>query len=292
MVYDINLFSRIHHVIPTNFDPVTSNTEIQSRGMCAMRCKQEYLCLSFSYTETDRRCDTYAKALVEEENADLSNSTMYFTKDIVQGNNEEASQAAHAESTTVAVTEGIGVPWSCDIDNSSSWIVIQRRTNGNLNFTRSWADYKSGFGNLEKDCWIGNDNLHLLTTTSRTLRVELEAWDGTPGYAQYSGFQVANENRNYRIFLTGFSGNIFDALKYMNDSDFSTFDRDNDKAFLHHCSKLFRGGWWYNACFSANLNGQYMVDNGNQESTAMVWESFPISHEEFVPLKSSKMMLI
>ena len=38
--------------------------------------------------------------------------------------------------------------------------VIQRRgqySGGQLNFTRSWADYKAGFGDLNGEFWSGND---------------------------------------------------------------------------------------------------------------------------------------
>ena len=45
----------------------------------------------------------------------------------------------------------------------------------------------------------------------------------------------------------------------MKDSDdryFSTEDRDNDECPCH-CSQRANGGWWYNHCAHANLNGLY-----------------------------------
>ena len=59
-----------------------------------------------------------------------------------------------------------------------------------LNFTRSWEDYKNGFGNLHGEFWFGNDFLHKLTTANgMMLRVELEDFDGAFAYAEYLNFR-------------------------------------------------------------------------------------------------------
>jgi len=39
---------------------------------------------------------------------------------------------------------------------------------------------------------------------------------------------------------------------------FSTKDLDNDGSRPRDCSKLEGGGWWYNDCSMANLNGLYL----------------------------------
>ena len=49
-----------------------------------------------------------------------------------------------------------------------------------MNFTRSWADYKNGFGDLNGEFWLfGNDYISELSANkSVMLRIELEAHNG------------------------------------------------------------------------------------------------------------------
>ena len=71
--------------------------------------------------------------------------------------------------------------------------VIQRRGDfgePRENFDRNWVDYKRGFGDLEKEFWIGNDKIHELTKSGNMkLRVELEAHDGRTAWAEYENFR-------------------------------------------------------------------------------------------------------
>jgi hypothetical protein len=38
---------------------------------------------------------------------------------------------------------------------------------------------------------------------------------------------------------------------------FSTYDQDNDKKLLGNCAKQHKGGWWFNNCYIAHLNGAW-----------------------------------
>ena len=64
----------------------------------------------------------------------------------------------------------------CDMEtDGGGWLVIQRRMpNGTVNFTRNWADYENGFGDLNGEFWYGLRNIHALTTENEVeLRIDM-----------------------------------------------------------------------------------------------------------------------
>ena len=55
----------------------------------------------------------------------------------------------------------VDVIHSCDlVIDHGGWIVIQRRTSGDVDFYRGWKEHKNGFGDLSGDFWFGNDRIH------------------------------------------------------------------------------------------------------------------------------------
>ncbi|XP_060593467.1 angiopoietin-related protein 7-like [Ruditapes philippinarum] len=161
-----------------------------------------------------------------------------------------------SQSGTYQLRNGLMV--YCDqTTDGGGWIVFQRRLNGEVDFYRNWTEYKSGFGDLNGEFWLGNDHLSLLTADGEhELRIELEDFDGIRRYAKYSKFKIYPEEDNYKLEVSGYSGTLWDALDYHNGMMFSTFDRDNDKTAVN-CAADYHGAWWYNACYYSNLNGNY-----------------------------------
>lgn len=147
------------------------------------------------------------------------------------------------------------------------WLLVQQRESGALSFNRSWVEYRNGFGSVDSqgkgEFWLGNQNLHLLTNESETmLKVELEDWEGAVASAEYT-IRVGSEEEGYPLHVSTYSGDAGDALLMPKASDlshngmkFGTFDKDNDRS-EHNCAEIYGGGWWYNNCQSANLNGIY-----------------------------------
>lgn len=63
---------------------------------------------------------------------------------------------------------------------------------------------------------------------------------------------VEDEEHQYRLHVSGFSGTVQDSFGWYHDKQgFSTPDSGNI------CAEISHGGWWYNQCFYANLNGVY-----------------------------------
>ena len=93
--------------------------------------------------------------------------------------------------------------------------VIQRRIDGSVDFNRSWTEYKSGFGDLRGEFWIGNDKIHSLTSSAK-YKLRIELMDGNESaVVEYGIFSVGDENHNYKLQVddfrnvTGNSGNHF-----------------------------------------------------------------------------------
>ena len=89
----------------------------------------------------------------------------------------------------------------CDMrTDGGGWTVFQRRQDGLVDFYRGWNDYKSGFGQLTAEFWLGNDKIHRLTAARPcSLRVELEDWNGVRVYAKYGMFNIGDEQRSINL---------------------------------------------------------------------------------------------
>lgn len=169
----------------------------------------------------------------------------------------------------------------CDQKNGG-WIVIQRRMNGRLVFYQSWNMYKQGFGNIEREFWIGNDNLNILTSSrainpiGAELRIDLSDWSDKHVYAIYKVFKVDQENSNYRVHVSGYIGDAGDSFSYHNGMMFSSHDKDNDKNIMGGCTEDHRGPWWHKDCHESNLNGEYLPSSKRHSASSknIIWRTF------------------
>ncbi|XP_038234358.1 angiopoietin-related protein 6 isoform X1 [Dermochelys coriacea] len=137
------------------------------------------------------------------------------------------------------------------------WTVIQRRQDGSVSFFTTWQHYKHGFGTLGGEHWLGLENTRQVTGQGPgpyALRVLLEDWAGRQAYAHYDRFALEPESDSYRLRLGWYRGSAGDSLAWHDGCPFSTLDRDHD-AYSGSCAQYQKGGWWYNACAHANLNG-------------------------------------
>ncbi|XP_076109033.1 microfibril-associated glycoprotein 4-like [Mytilus galloprovincialis] len=187
----------------------------------------------------------------------------------------------------------IGFDVYCDFEiDNTGWTMFQRRLNGKTDFYRGWNSYVNGFGDLEAEFWLGNQKIHTLTKQANyELRVDISDFDGYKAYARYVTFSIGDASTNYRLTVSGYSGNAGDSLDYQNGQAFTTKDRDNDPwtdiSYKNNCGIYKQGGWWYNTCAQSNLNGVYM-EGGKISHSGMHWSHW--KNKQY-SLKSSSMMI-
>ena len=170
------------------------------------------------------------------------------------------------------------------------WLVIQRRVNGAVSFYRSWAEYRSGFGSLKGDFWLGLDGIHYLSCLPnlKNLRIDIRDKHGTSGYATYSTFLVKDEESKYELKVNGYFGNITDELVHSNGHKFMTYDSlDTDSWSSGSCSEKYKAEWWYYHCFKENLNLKFgplqtnLIGQG-VDDRYMTWYTWNLTFEDIV----------
>ena len=112
---------------------------------------------------------------------------------------------------------------------------------------------------------MGLEKVHKMTNcVPYKLRMEFMLRNGSWYSLEYDTFRVESEASNYKIRVTGYSGDVDDVMNngtildagFHNGMNFSTYDRDNDR-WGYNCASSSGGGWWYNDCNRFNLNGLY-----------------------------------
>jgi len=74
-------------------------------------------------------------------------------------------------------------------------------------------------------------------------------------YPEYRKFRVLTEADNYRLQVSGYSGNAgYDAFGHQSGIMFTTYDRDNDQRSSVNCAVRDGGGFWYRHCALCGVN--------------------------------------
>nr|XP_039261729.1 ficolin-1-A-like [Styela clava] len=183
-------------------------------------------------------------------------------------------------------SEHTSVEVYCDLEtDGGGWFVFQRRMDGTEDFYRGWNDYVNGFGEKDKEMWLGLETMHQLTKNgSYELRVDLENFNGDTAHATYRAFSIASASDKYRLTLGDYNGTAGDSLAYHNNMQFSTKDSDNDQT-SGSCAITCSGAWWYNSCHDSNLNGIYYQD-GRDTAQSVSWHDWKFNRQS---LKFSEM---
>ncbi|KAG8174249.1 hypothetical protein JTE90_029272, partial [Oedothorax gibbosus] len=199
------------------------------------------------------------------------------TEDFLPMDCQDLLAAGHVTSGVYSVWLRGGksaVPVRCDMDtDGGGWTVIQRRGNfiRQEDFNRNWQDYKHGFGSLERDFWLGNNNIFALTNQGNySLRMDMTAADNKSAYELYQEFRIEDENVNYRLHVKGTTGG---KMGNFGNEMFTTKDRKNNRMNTENCAEERKGGFWYYYCDAdSNPNGLY--NPGVEDNSSMYYWAF------------------
>lgn len=183
----------------------------------------------------------------------------------------------------------------CDMDTSPpGWTVFQNRFDGSVDFYRNFSAYLNGFGNKDGEYWLGLQYIEEMTTQYESvLRIDVTSANDSHAHEVFQNFSLSK----YPEFTLHLGNKIVEQISdsehgfiYHNGQDFSTYDHDADN-HSNNCAHDNRGGWWYNACAWANLNGVYENPPGSVSSVNHGWGGF-IYHQfqDLNTLKASKIM--
>uniref|UniRef100_K7F3I6 Veficolin-1-like n=1 Tax=Pelodiscus sinensis TaxID=13735 RepID=K7F3I6_PELSI len=154
----------------------------------------------------------------------------------------------------------------CDMaTDGGGWLVFQRRQDGSVDFYRDWESYKKGFGNQASEFWLGNDNIHLLTSSVQPeVAFKHQDFNETSTFAKYTSFKLLGEEENYTLALGSYlDGTMGDSLSGHAKLAFSMWDKDHD-TYEGSCA-------W--GCHSSNLNGLYLKGEHSSYANGINWST-------------------
>uniref|UniRef100_A0A8D0GB66 Angiopoietin like 4 n=1 Tax=Sphenodon punctatus TaxID=8508 RepID=A0A8D0GB66_SPHPU len=180
----------------------------------------------------------------------------------------------------------------CDMSADGGWTVIQRRTEGSVDFDQLWEAYRNGFGDLSGDFWLGLEKMYRIVQDGRySLSIELQDWEGNSQLTQFL-FSLGGESTAYTLSLLGpVLGELENAMGDFRQLPFSTRDRDHDLKVDTNCAKHLSGGWWFSTCGHANLNGKYFRSiprQRHERKQGIFWKTWK---GRYYPLKSTTMKI-
>ncbi|XP_059152809.1 ficolin-2-like [Physella acuta] len=215
-------------------------------------------------------CDTRANVTLQP-NGDLTPCDKYACvgHSINVGNNTDSTSLPRYKSCKditdktsprmlIRLLNGLVV--MCDTESDGGgWIILQRRITGALDFYRTWAEFKNGFGDYELgEFYLGNENIHCLTNVTRyDMRVDVK-YNGQNYTFNFADFKVESELNCYKLRISSASPVIYFAHS---NANFTTYDNDHDPFPTGNAAKIWKtAGWMCFSCkdgFMLNLNGAW-----------------------------------
>ena len=148
-------------------------------------------------------------------------------------------------------------------------------------FNRSWSEFRSGFGCVTDDYWMGNEALSQMTSSGKCRMKFIFQSPANRWYVMEYNVSIANESLGYAMTISStFVGNSTNPLNSHNGKMFSTWDRDNDVCPTCNCAAIYGAGWWFSAsayngytCGSSNMNSGDPLVGWGMWTPRTVWNS-------------------
>lgn len=167
----------------------------------------------------------------------------------------------------------------CDMTtDGGGWTILMRRGefgNKEITFDQNWKSYRVGFGDLEGEFWLGNDNIHLLSSDSANeMRMELKSVKGETKNFTFRSFYIENDIQDFRLHIGPSVNETLTIIREFNRRPFVTYDRIMDQPG-ENCARKYKGAWWYRRyCIYPDLTSErldpkdydYTSLNGMQSS--------------------------
>ncbi|XP_023160745.2 fibrinogen-like protein 1 [Drosophila hydei] len=176
---------------------------------------------------------------------------------------------------------------SCDSSLADSgWTVIQRRQDGSENFNRTMSDYRSGFGTLTNEFFLGLDKIYFLTSSKQhELYIYLKDFNNEVRYAKYTNFSIGAQEENFELKSLGvYSGTAGDSMASNLNMQFSTTDKDHDSLTKIHCAQSCGSGWWFKGCGYSFLNGIYRRVAESKQKQGIEWHTWKLDSLKYVQM--------
>ncbi|XP_077134352.1 angiopoietin-related protein 3 [Ranitomeya variabilis] len=176
----------------------------------------------------------------------------------------------------------------CEFTADTAWTVIQRRTDGSVDFNQTWEDYTRGFGDLRGEFWLGLQKIFSLSQQADyILHIELQDWKNNNRFVEYL-FSLGNEDTSFTLQLSQVLGNVPGALPEYTPLPFSTSDHHSQH--LKCPAETSSGGWWKASCGGTNLNAKYRsrVKGERRRGQGLSWKP---EKGRMYSLRSTKIML-
>ncbi|ESO01678.1 hypothetical protein HELRODRAFT_174641 [Helobdella robusta] len=253
-----NLYKQIKHPLSNetvclDTKPIIEQVNIRSLLECLAKCSQLNSSASMNLTKMNDSCNAFN--YISNSESPLKNCQLIHLEQkkflmMLKGNGcwgftnigyKFRFENCNVTNGTISLTiPTFSTPTTVLCVNG--WIVIQQRIDGSQSFNQSWAKYKAGFGTFNANFWLGLEKIYQLTN-SASYRLR---------------FEIDSEVLSYTIHVFGYSGNNLDVMnrngiRYQNAARFSTPDHDT----AGNCANMYSSGFWFNNCYTINLNGIY-----------------------------------